>query len=67
MHTLIGLTLLLLSFTAGTSYVNVREYYEQDGVLKPGKKGISLSVEQWAAVVAAAGAVDAALAAHAAQ
>ncbi|CAF0848494.1 unnamed protein product [Didymodactylos carnosus] len=28
-------------------YVNIREYYDDKGVEKPGKKGISLSLEQW--------------------
>lgn len=31
----------------GKKYVNIREYYEQDGDLKPGRKGIALNEEQW--------------------
>lgn len=27
--------------------IDLREFYDQDGVSKPGKKGISLSKEQW--------------------
>uniref|UniRef100_K3X067 Transcriptional coactivator p15 (PC4) C-terminal domain-containing protein n=1 Tax=Globisporangium ultimum (strain ATCC 200006 / CBS 805.95 / DAOM BR144) TaxID=431595 RepID=K3X067_GLOUD len=30
--------------------IDLREYYDQDGVSKPGKKGISLSKEQWRAL-----------------
>ncbi|CAF3580481.1 unnamed protein product [Rotaria socialis] len=31
----------------GKPYINIREYYEDKGVEKPGKKGISLTADQW--------------------
>ncbi|CEF65674.1 Activated RNA polymerase II transcriptional coactivator p15 [Strongyloides ratti] len=31
----------------GKEYINIREYYKADGELKPGKKGISLTIEQF--------------------
>lgn len=36
-----------LSEFKGKWYVNIREYYNADGELKPGKKGIMLTMEQW--------------------
>ncbi len=43
--------------------MSLREYYEKDGALLPGKKGISLPEAQWRALLAAAPAVAAAVAA----
>lgn len=31
----------------GKVYVNIREFYNADGDLRPGKKGIMLTTEQW--------------------
>ncbi|UJR15605.1 hypothetical protein I4U23_002541 [Adineta vaga] len=31
----------------GKPYINIREYYDDNGVQKPGKKGISLPGDQW--------------------
>lgn len=36
-----------LSEFKGKWYVNIREYYNADGTLRPGKKGIMLTMEQW--------------------
>ncbi|KAJ5543033.1 ssDNA-binding transcriptional regulator [Penicillium sp. DV-2018c] len=40
-----------ISSFRGKTQVNVREYYEKDGQVLPGKKGISLPVDQFAALV----------------
>ncbi|KIW10979.1 hypothetical protein PV08_10278 [Exophiala spinifera] len=35
----------------GKTLVNVREYYQKDGEWLPGKKGISMSIEQYSALI----------------
>ncbi|KAI9449411.1 transcriptional Coactivator p15-domain-containing protein [Lactarius psammicola] len=42
----------------GITLIDIREYYGSEGDEKPGKKGISLSVEQWKSLMQASGAID---------
>ncbi|KAI1047910.1 hypothetical protein LB505_012544 [Fusarium chuoi] len=43
------------------TFVNIREYYDKDGKSLPGKKGISLSIEQYNAFLKAVPQINAAL------
>ncbi|KAJ5170657.1 ssDNA-binding transcriptional regulator [Penicillium coprophilum] len=40
-----------ISSFRGKTQVNIREYYEKDGQALPGKKGISMPVDQFAAII----------------
>ncbi|ENN71074.1 hypothetical protein HUJ04_007529 [Dendroctonus ponderosae] len=42
----------------GKVYVNIREFYNADGDLRPGKKGIMLTGEQWQRFKASVNEID---------
>ncbi|CAH1253271.1 activated RNA polymerase II transcriptional coactivator p15-like isoform X2 [Branchiostoma lanceolatum] len=42
----------------GKCLIDIREYYDADGELKPGRKGISLSKDQWQKLKAAMEDID---------
>ncbi|KAF2001350.1 PC4-domain-containing protein [Amniculicola lignicola CBS 123094] len=58
-----GMRRVMISDFKGTTFVNIREYWknDEDKVL-PGKKGISLTVEQYNALLAAAPLLESVLA-----
>jgi len=45
----------------GKFFVNIREWYEKDGELKPGFKGLTINKEQWQVVLDQLNAFHAAL------
>lgn len=50
-----------MSCFKGKHYINIREYYEKEGQMLPGQKGISLPEEQWARLLGALPGLTAAL------
>ncbi|KAI1113052.1 transcriptional Coactivator p15-domain-containing protein [Nemania sp. NC0429] len=44
---------VILQDFKGKTYVNIREYYDNNGELRPGKKGIMLTLEQYNALLGA--------------
>ncbi|KAL1449225.1 hypothetical protein WDU94_000441 [Cyamophila willieti] len=47
-----GMRFLKVDEFRGKPLVSIREYYEKNGELLPGKKGISLSASQWRKLIA---------------
>lgn len=45
--TLEGMRQVRINEFRGRKMVDIREFYEKDGKVLPGKKGISLSASQW--------------------
>lgn len=43
---------LQVSDFKGQNFINIREFYEKDGKTLPGRKGIALNIEQYAAFIA---------------
>uniref|UniRef100_A0A1B6F020 Transcriptional coactivator p15 (PC4) C-terminal domain-containing protein n=1 Tax=Cuerna arida TaxID=1464854 RepID=A0A1B6F020_9HEMI len=46
-----GMKYLKVRTFKGKVLIDIREYYESNGDIRPGKKGISLSAAQWKKVV----------------
>ncbi|XP_054278104.1 activated RNA polymerase II transcriptional coactivator p15 isoform X2 [Macrosteles quadrilineatus] len=56
-----GMKYLKVRTFRGKVLIDIREYYDAGGDIRPGKKGISLSATQWKKVVSLVGEVDEAL------
>lgn len=39
----------------GKHYVSIRQWYEEEGELRPGRKGINLKIEEWNEMIAKLG------------
>lgn len=48
----------------GKWYVDIREFYDAGGEMKPGKKGIMLQLDQWRKLAEAVDEIDAAIKKH---
>ncbi|EDW64102.2 RNA polymerase II transcriptional coactivator [Drosophila virilis] len=59
--TLEGMRQVRINEFRGKKMVDIREHYEKDGKVLPGKKGISLSATQWKKLLAVADDVSRAL------
>ncbi|EDW03926.1 RNA polymerase II transcriptional coactivator [Drosophila grimshawi] len=59
--TLEGMRQVRINEFRGRKMVDIREHYEKDGKVLPGKKGISLSASQWRKLLACADDVTRAL------
>ncbi|KAH8392347.1 hypothetical protein KR215_006598 [Drosophila sulfurigaster] len=59
--TLEGMRQVRINEFRGRKMVDIREHYEKDGKVLPGKKGISLSASQWRKLLAVADEVTRAL------
>lgn len=59
--TLEGMRQVRINEFRGRKMVDIREHYEKDGKVLPGKKGISLSASQWKKLLAVADEVTRAL------
>lgn len=59
--TLEGMRQVRINEFRGRKMVDIREHYEKDGKVMPGKKGISLSASQWKKLLAVADDVSRAL------
>jgi Transcriptional Coactivator p15 (PC4) len=53
--------MLTVSEFKGKPLINIRDYYERDSEVLPGKKGVVLNVDQWKLIKEKIGEIDEAL------